>query len=155
MLPAAPHEPVHPYISEWWSFVCRNPAVFHAFVYIGAQHSAFVRQSMDLSQHPVVLNHKAEAIKSIKHMLTNASTACCDEIILAVWFLACAELNHQGSLRRLQLPFTPPLTSLGWINVLGNCVPAAAHGNAMRALVAMRGGIQNIPHASIRKGFQT
>ena len=139
--------PLNPLIYEWWYFSCHYTTVFHAHAYLSARHLSCLQKSTRLATHPAILTHKMLAIQSINKALNNPKTASSDAVILAIFMLACAELPYCPPKRKL--PFTPPLTTLGWINVLSGCTLALEHSNAMRTLICMRGGMQNIPLLSL------
>lgn len=97
----------------------------------------------------VALTFHANAVNIIKDNMSQPSTACSDENILAVFALAQHQMignNHQLEHKPLQHgPKQGPLRSLRLLDLYGGPIRSASmHQEGLARMLAVRGGIQEL-----------
>jgi hypothetical protein len=121
----------------------RSRALFHTVVVVGARHLDFLRQSTSFSDSQLALGHKGRAIRELRDTLVDPAQASSDENILAMLWMASAEIVPEDRNQAPQCAFHPPLPSDQWIDAWASA-SGTEHSNMMRELIKMRGGLENI-----------
>jgi hypothetical protein len=133
-----------PLTCAWIPAAMRSPAYFHACLF---GISAFLERRMakeDLRQRFLQeqLTHKVESMRYIQRALKE-QTELPDEIILAVFQLACNELK-KSDITQPTSTFYPLLQSLQWLDIYGEVDFVEEHWAAFTSMIDQRGGIQSI-----------
>ena len=149
-MPAVGEGSYHPLSVAWFHAMCRSQVLFHAVVVLGAQHLDFLRKTTSYSESQVVLSHKGKAIKQLRDALADPIDASSDETILAMLWMASAEIVPEDRKQASISAFNPPLPSDQWIDAWAN-VAGTEHSNMMRELIEMRGGLENIELFGVAK----
>jgi hypothetical protein len=134
----------HPLSAAWFQAMCRSRALFHTVIVLGARHLDFLRKSTSSSDSKLILSHKVRAIEELRDALVDPTQASSDESILALLWMASAEIAPEDRSQVSKSAFNPPLPSDQWIDAWANCVSGTEHSNMMRELIEMRGGLEKI-----------
>ena len=143
-MPGVAEDAYHSLSATWFQAMCRNRALFHTVIVLGARHLDFLRRSTSFSDSKFILSHKVRAIGELRGALADPTQASSDENILALLWMASAEIAPEDRSQVSKSAFNPPLPSDQWVDAWASCVSGTEHSNMMRELIEMRGGLENI-----------
>jgi hypothetical protein len=143
-MPSVAEGAYHPLSATWFQAMCRSRALFHSVIVLGARHLDFLRKSTSSSDSKFIISHKVRAIGELRDALADPTQASSDENILALLWMASAEMAPEDRSLVSKSAFNPPLPSGQWVDAWANCVSGTEHSNMMRELIEMRGGIEKI-----------
>jgi hypothetical protein len=124
----------HALSAAWFQAMCRSRALFHTVVVVGARHLDFLRQSTSFSDSQLALGHKGRAIRELRDALADPAQASSDENILAMLWMASAEIVPEDRNQAPKCAFHPPLPSDQWIDAWASA-SGTEHSNMMRELI--------------------
>jgi Fungal specific transcription factor domain len=142
-MPGVAEGACHPLSTAWFEAMCRSRALFHTVVVLGARHLDFLRKSTSFSDSQLALAHKGRAIRELGDALADSSKASSDENILAMLWMASAEIVPEDRNQVSTSAFNPPLPNDQWIDAWASA-SGTEHSNMMRELIEMRGGLDKI-----------
>lgn len=143
-MPGVAQGEYHSLSAAWLQAMCRSRALFHTVVVLGARHLDFLRKSTSFSDSALILSHKGRAMKELGDALANPVEACSDENILAMLWMASAEIVPEDCRPVSASAFNPPLPNDQWIDAWSSCISGTEHSNMMRELIEMKGGLEKV-----------
>lgn len=116
--------------------------LFHTLMFsAGCYNLAIQGIPIRESQARDVIYSEGEAIRHINNQISNPKTACTDETIHAVLYLANIGMDPSARRGNFRAPRQGPLRELQCLNVYGTYEMRAAHRQGLVTLLKMRGGL--------------
>lgn len=135
----------------WFSAGIKNPFLFNLLLWSACCHRDVLRGSKIHHDSPQTLSYKVNAIRFLNKVLSGGTKAITDEVILTVIGLAAHEvmpLTPQNP-----KPFNSPLKNAGGMDFYSVTKDAPEHMEAVRMLVALRGGLDNLKLPGLAETF--
>ena len=115
-------------------------------VYASAVHLDVLQSRSPTVANPIRLKHKLQTIRLLNETLNDPDKYIIDEVIHTVMALATNEMETIETCNDLapKSPFVQPLHDAQWLNIYGKMAHVPEHCKAVRYLVGLRGGLENI-----------
>lgn len=135
--------------------IIQSGAVFYSHAFGQMMREAASDPVSSAKIRHVALTFHQKAVKIIKDNMSQPSTACNDENILAVFALSQHQIstNHAAAYKTPRnAPKQGPLRSLRLLDLYGGPIRAAKmHQEGLSRMVELRGGVQNLELAGLKE----
>jgi len=135
----------------WYSAGIKNPFLFNVLLWSACCHRDVLRGPKREIDSLQTLSYKVNAIRLLNDVLSDGSKAITDEVILTVVGLAAHDVLPITPLN--PKPFNSPLKNAGGLAFYSVAADAPEHMEAIKTLIALRGGLDNLKLPGLAETF--